>query len=641
MSARFSARCLWLAAACAGLSSPPVRAQLTAGTQLDPVVVTTIGYPQPLADSIAHSTVLTREDIERSQAVDLPSLLAREAGLQMTRNGGRGAATTLFLRGAPSSQVLLLIDGVPQTRQDATGALSVEHLMLDQVDRVEVVRGNVSAIYGSGAIGGVIQVFTRRGAGAPGGDVTVEGGSYGYGRLGANASGQFGDTRLAVGIAGQRSRGFSAQDPVVNPAVNPDNDGYRNGSGSASISHDWAAGHTVGAVVTQSDGRLDYDSGFATPADLQTSRTKITTARLTSSDQFTADWRSQLSYGWQQDDSQFEEGGAFGYSSHYTSGNELLNWSHRYTLNPDWKLSAGLEWQRQSIATDDGFGGVYDQSRNVGAVFAGAQGQVGARPVRPCQDAAVQKRRHGQRGQRAAQLRVGGGHVQPGDIVGRNRHRRQGLAALIGLGLEPRRVGEPAGDQCLDLVGAGGRGDQRLQPIKDFVRAGRSRRLHLLAGKDRSVAQPRVQRRNRRLEPILALADGGRELGRLRRTRRRQQRRGIAGGRFVQGAQGRLHRRCGKAGRRDVGAPGPQPGKIGLQPGQRTQVAAKMRRGVARNAGDRFHRGAVDLALEAAGQAPQGRRSRSVAKADRPHAPNPSSIWISSSTALTTRALAP
>ena len=145
MSARFSARCLWLAAACAGLSSPPVRAQLTAGTQLDPVVVTTIGYPQPLADSIAHSTVLTREDIERSQAVDLPSLLAREAGLQMTRNGGRGAATTLFLRGAPSSQVLLLIDGVPQTRQDATGALSVEHLMLDQVDRVEVVRGNVSA----------------------------------------------------------------------------------------------------------------------------------------------------------------------------------------------------------------------------------------------------------------------------------------------------------------------------------------------------------------------------------------------------------------------------------------------------------------------------------------------------------------
>lgn len=377
MSARFSARCLWLAAACAGLSSPPVQAQLTAGTQLDPVVVTTTGYPQPLADSIAHSTVLTRDDIERSQAVDLPSLLAREAGLQMTRNGGRGAATTLFLRGAPSSQVLLLIDGVPQTRQDATGALSVEHLMLDQVDRVEVVRGNVSAIYGSGAIGGVIQVFTRRGAGAPGGDVTFEGGSYGYGRLGANASGQFGDTRLAIGIAGQRSRGFSAQDPVVNPVVNPDNDGYRNGSGSASISHDWAAGHTVGAVVTQSDGRLDYDSGFATPADLQTSRTKITTARLTSSDQFTADWQSQLSYGWQQDDSQFEEGGAFGYSSHYTSGNQLLNWSHRYTLNPDWKLSAGLEWQRQSIATDDGFGGLYDQSRNVGAVFAGAQGQVG------------------------------------------------------------------------------------------------------------------------------------------------------------------------------------------------------------------------------------------------------------------------
>ncbi len=377
MLSQTSALSLSLAAACAGLSSLPVQAQLAPGTPLDPVLVTATGYPQPLADSLAHSTVLTREDIERSQAVDLPSLLAREAGLQMARNGGRGAATTLFLRGAPSSQVLLLIDGVPQTRQDATGSIGIEHLMLDQVERVEVVRGNVSAIYGSGAIGGVIQVFTRRGAGAPVGDVTVEGGSYGYARVGANASGQFGATRGAIGISGQRSDGFSAQDAVANPAVNPDRDGYRNSSGSASISHELAAGHTLGLALTQSDGRLDYDSAFASAVDIQTSRTKISTARVTSSNQFTGDWQSQLRVGWQRDDSKFDESGDLGYSSQYTSGNQLFNWSNRITLNPDWKLSAGLEWQRQSIATEDGFGGVYDKSRNVGAAFAGAQGQIG------------------------------------------------------------------------------------------------------------------------------------------------------------------------------------------------------------------------------------------------------------------------
>ncbi len=378
MSFHHSALSLSLAAAWAGLSSTSAQAQLSPGTQLDPVLVTATGYPQALTDSIAHSTVLTREDILRSQAIDLPALLAREAGVQFARNGGRGTVTTLFLRGAPASQVLLLIDGVPQTRQDASGSIGLEHLMLDQVERVEVVRGNVSAIYGSGAIGGVIQVFTQRGSGAPTADFTFEGGSYGYARIGANASGQFGDTRVAIGFAGQESNGFSAQDPLANPAVNPDRDGYRNNSGSASISQALAPGHTLGLAVTQSDGKVAYDSAFASAIDTQTSRTKITTARLTSSNQFTPDWQSQLSYGWQRDDSRAVETGTYGYNSQYVSGNQLVNWSNRYTLNPDWKLNAGVEWQRQSIDTDDGFGGVYDKSRNVGAVFAGAQGQIGS-----------------------------------------------------------------------------------------------------------------------------------------------------------------------------------------------------------------------------------------------------------------------
>lgn len=381
MSLHTSARVLSLAAAWACLIPLSVEAQLAPGTQLDPVIVTATGYPQPLTESLAHSTVLTREDIERSQAVDLPMLLAREAGLQMARNGGRGSATTLFLRGAPSSQVLLLIDGVAQTRQDASGSLAVEHLMLDQIERVEVVRGNVSAIYGSGAIGGVIQVFTRRGSGAPGGDLTVEVGAYGYARAAANASGQFGATRLAVGISGQESNGFSAMDPVATPSVNRDRDGYRNTSGSASISHDVAAGHTLALALSQSDGKLAYDNAFATAVDVQNSRTKVSNARLSSNDQFSDAWLSQLSFGWQRDDSQFIESGAYPLNSQYVSGNQLLSWNNRYSLNREWKLNAGIETQRQSINTDDGYGGVYEKSRRVNAVLAGAQGQIGASSV--------------------------------------------------------------------------------------------------------------------------------------------------------------------------------------------------------------------------------------------------------------------
>ncbi|MEO8124021.1 MAG: TonB-dependent receptor [Burkholderiales bacterium] len=369
---------LTLAAACAALSCLPAAAQLTPNTQLDPVVVTATGYAQPLTDSLAHSTVLTREDIERSQAVDLPALLVREAGVQLARSGGRGNATTIFLRGAPSSQVLLLIDGVPQTRQDASGAISIEHLMLDQVERVEIVRGNVSAIYGSGAIGGVIQVFTRRGEGPPTVGLTAEGGSLGYARLAANASGKSGATRYSVGVSDERTEGYSTIDPTVYPAANPDRDGYRNLSGSASISHDLAEGHTLGLALTQSDGKLEYDSAFATPDDIQTSRTRLSNVRLSSSNVFTERWKSELALGWQRDDSEAHEGGAFGYDSEYISTTKLATWNNRFDVDEHWHLNAGLEWQNQAIASNDGFGGQLDKSRDVRSAFAGAQGELGA-----------------------------------------------------------------------------------------------------------------------------------------------------------------------------------------------------------------------------------------------------------------------
>lgn len=374
-------RPLTLAAACAALSCLPAAAQLTPNTQLDPVLVTATGYPQPLTETLAHATVLSREDIERSQAPDLPALLVREAGVQLARSGGRGNATTLFLRGAPSSQLLLLIDGVPQTRQDASGAISIEHLMLDQVERVEIVRGNVSAVYGSGAIGGVIQVFTRRGAGKPTVDLTAEGGALGYARLAANASGQSGATTYSIGVSGQQTQGYSTIDPVIFPAANPDRDGYRNLSGSASISHDLAAGHTLGLALAQSDGKLDYDSMYATPIDLQTSRTRLSNARLSSRNAITANWHSDAALGWQRDDSQAHESGAFGFDSEYITTTKLASWNNRFDIGAHWHLNAGLEWQNQAIDANDGFGGQLDKSRDVRSVLAGAQGELGSSSV--------------------------------------------------------------------------------------------------------------------------------------------------------------------------------------------------------------------------------------------------------------------
>jgi vitamin B12 transporter len=364
-------RAALLPAALLALLSPSVHADETAT-----IVVTASRDAQRLTDAIAHTTVLTRTDIERSQAIDLVTLLAGEAGVQFASNGGRGTPTGLFVRGAPTRQVLVLVDGVPLARQDATGQVGIEHLMLEQVERIEIVRGNVSAMYGSGAVGGVIQVFTRAGA-APA-SALAEVGSRGLVLGAAQASGKDGATTWSVGLSAQRDGGYSALDPAQVPQANPDADGYANASASLNLTHRLAEGHELTLGFVASDGRLDYDSAFATPADVQSSRTRKTLVQAGSRDTISEQWRSELTLSAQRDRAQYDESGTYGYSASYDTRVDVLAWRNLWQLAPQAQLSAGLEQQYQAISADDGFGGNYDRSRPVSAAFAGAQLREGA-----------------------------------------------------------------------------------------------------------------------------------------------------------------------------------------------------------------------------------------------------------------------
>ena len=363
------------ALAALALSAPLMAAQADDGNT---VVITAARNPQLLTDALPHTTVLLREDIERSQAIDLPTLLAAEAGVQFASNGGRGTATSLFLRGAPMRQVLVLVDGVPVARQDATGQVGIEHLMLDQVERVEVVRGNVSALYGSGAVGGVIQLFTRRGNGSPEASVQVEAGSRGLLHASAQGSTTLGATQLSMALSGVRDRGYSVLDPAQQPVANPDRDSYRNTSANVNLSHPLADGHRLGLGWSHSDGKLDYDSAFATPADVQTSRNTKDMFNLSSDNRFSAAWTSRLLLSSQRDDARYDETGTYGYTGRYKTRVDGLNWTNTVALAPALTLTAGLDYQRQQINADDGFGGLFDRSRNVDAVFGGLQARFGA-----------------------------------------------------------------------------------------------------------------------------------------------------------------------------------------------------------------------------------------------------------------------
>jgi vitamin B12 transporter len=163
----------------------------------DAVVVTASRTEQRVRDTIPHTTVLTRKEIQDSQAVDLPTILRREAGVEVVQDGGLGQTARLSIRGSRTAQVLVLIDGV-RVEDSASSTTALQHLMLDDIERIEVVRGNVSSLYGSNAMGGVVQVFTRRGTGAPAPYGELTAGSHDTTKLLAGYGGEFGDTRLNV-----------------------------------------------------------------------------------------------------------------------------------------------------------------------------------------------------------------------------------------------------------------------------------------------------------------------------------------------------------------------------------------------------------------------------------------------------------
>jgi vitamin B12 transporter len=357
-------------------------AQTASTTSLAPVVVTAARYQQEQVDALPHTTTISSTAIRNSMAPDLPTLLSAEAGIQITRNGGLGSTSGLFMRGTRSAQTLVLIDGIPISKQDATGTVSLEHLALDQIDRVEIVRGNVSALYGSGAIGGVVQIFTRasRASDAQSASTVAVNASAGLtvgseGRRSANAglSGEYNGTFYGVSASGTKSNGFSALNTQQVPAANPDHDGYSNTSASAYLTHRFNANHLVGGRVLSSDGQFDYDSAFGAPADGHTGRTKLLQSALHSEHRFLPNWKSSLQLANNREINTSVNGGLFGYSDRYATKVSLLQWNNSVTVGQGLTLSVGAERQNQKLDADDGFGGLYGYRRKATSLYAGGQ----------------------------------------------------------------------------------------------------------------------------------------------------------------------------------------------------------------------------------------------------------------------------
>jgi vitamin B12 transporter len=237
---------------------PHVFAQNT----LNQVVVSASRTEQRVQDALPATTLITRDDIERAQTPDLPTLLRQTTGLEIVQTGGPGTVSSTFTRGAESRHTLVLIDGVPVNNLNF-GTAALEHLPLADIERIEIVRGNVSSLYGSSALGGVIQIFTRQPSATPQASITAQAGSRALVDVSAS-----GGVRLASGtglratVQGLRDRGINAIRQEELPDTNPDRDGYRRHSASFAITQDLAGGHSVGLRLRDAQGTTEYDSQF-------------------------------------------------------------------------------------------------------------------------------------------------------------------------------------------------------------------------------------------------------------------------------------------------------------------------------------------------------------------------------------------
>jgi vitamin B12 transporter len=336
------------------------------------LVVTASRTEQIVSDALPHTTVIGRDVIEQSQLLDLPALLAREAGFQFSQSGGRGSQATAFLRGSASLQVLVLVDGVPMSKQDTTGAVSLEHIMLDQLERIEIVRGNVSAIHGSGAVGGVIQLFTRQPQAGASAQASIEAGSLGTSRWHLGTQGKQGDLGYAISVARVTTEGINATNPSQTLNANPDRDGYRNHNHSVHLSYDLSPDAKLGLRSTRFDGRFDYDvpGSFSLASDMHKGASLIDNQTLYWSGRLGDDWHSRLSYSDASERNTTATVGGYDFTTRAQTRTRLLSWTHQLKWQ-SFVLSGGLDHQSQSIDTaTDGVSGLSRQ-RTADAMYAG------------------------------------------------------------------------------------------------------------------------------------------------------------------------------------------------------------------------------------------------------------------------------
>ncbi|TAL74410.1 MAG: TonB-dependent receptor [Rhodanobacter sp.] len=375
-----------LAAALMTCMLPAYAADQNAASALDPVVVTATRTPVTVDDTLSAVTIVTRVDIERLQPLSVQDLLTGLPGVAIAQYGGLGQLSTLSLRGSNANHTLVLIDGV-RIGSVTAGFAAIQQLPVDQIERIEIVRGPRSSLYGPDAIGGVIQIFTRHGR-PNGGTVpsmSVTGGSRGLAGSTLGLSGGDAHAWYNASLGGQHTRGFPACRMGAAEAFagcfvdDPRNDAFRNWNGALSGGWRWDNGAELSGNWLRSRNFVEYaGSPFGSNRALQEQR--LGGARLAFAP--LAAWKVMLSAGQSKDlSTTYYQGTYLGayyprrQTGYANSRRDQASWQNDVTLAPGQLLTAGVDWQREHVDSSTGY--LADRRLDTG-VFAQYQANWGA-----------------------------------------------------------------------------------------------------------------------------------------------------------------------------------------------------------------------------------------------------------------------
>ncbi|MBS0567886.1 MAG: TonB-dependent receptor [Proteobacteria bacterium] len=336
--------------------------------QLQPTIeVTASRVAQTVDASLASVSIITRADIEKTNAPDLIEVLRLQAGVDVARLGGAGTQTSVFLRGTNSNHVLVLVDGV-RVASANTGAFAFENLPLDAVERIEIVRGPRASYWGSDAVGGVIQIFTRRLDGA---HLAASAGSYGSADGSVGYGMQTDTWGVSAQAGGRHVDGFSASNALSGPYVyNPDDNPMQNHN---QVAQAWTrlGTQTLSASALRSVGTQSFDNGAFGPG---ISHTLDQAIGMNLEGAIRSDWQHRLSIGTTRTNIDTP---AFG--SAYRSTREQLSWTNDVAIAANQHLIAGIDYVHDRGRSLDAYAGTqYDKTRDNTGVFAGWRAQADA-----------------------------------------------------------------------------------------------------------------------------------------------------------------------------------------------------------------------------------------------------------------------